>query len=146
VACPWVPHRREISMRYFLCLAPLILMIGCSSQKQHPDFTRSDKTTIADAYYVRAYRNGAYVVNHKGHRLTAKCRESLSWVDGNDQPYKLMDDRDCTYMGDQVGKYIGDDLMLRYGNELHLCPWIGVKTTQTADILDVTGDELIKGN
>jgi len=46
-------------------------------------------------------------------------------------------------MADKVGWYIGDDLMLQFGNELHLCPWIGEKTTQTADILDITDDELM---
>jgi hypothetical protein len=44
-------------------------------------------------------------------------------------------------MADKVGKYIGDDLMLRFVNELHFCPWIGVKTTQAADIMDITDEE-----
>lgn len=111
--------------------------------RRHPDFTRSNETRIENAYYVRAYRHGAYIIEHKGHRLTAKCRESRTWLDGDDKPYRLIDDKDCTYMSDEVGKHIGDDLMLRYQNELHLCPWIGEKTTQTADILDITDDELI---
>ena len=131
-------------MRLFLIIP--LLLVGCSNQKRHPDFTRSATTTVADAYFVRAYRHGAYIIEHKGHRLTAKCRESRSWVNGDDKSYELMDDKDCTYMADQVGKYIGDDLMLQYGNELHLCPWIGEKTTQTADILDVTDGELIAGS
>ena len=111
--------------------------------KRNPDFTRSTETRIETAYYIRAYRHGSYIIEHTGHRLTAKCRESRSWLDGDHKPYSLMDDNDCTYMSDEVGKYIGDDLMLRYGNELHLCPWIHVKTVQTADILDITDDELI---
>jgi hypothetical protein len=132
-------------MKLFFYTGLLIFMVGCSNQIRHPDFTRSDKTTISDAYYIRAYRHGSYIIDHKGHRLTAKCRESRSWLNGNDKPYELMDDKDCTYMANKVGLYIGDDLMLNYGNELHLCPWIGENTTQTADILDVTDDELIDG-
>jgi len=47
-------------------------------RQQHPDFTRSTEMRIEDVYYVRAYRHGAYIIEHKGHRLTAKCRESRS--------------------------------------------------------------------
>ena len=133
-------------MKKFGLLLILLIIAGVwyvhSRSKRRPDVTRSTTTTIADAYYVRAFKHGAYIIDHKGHRLSAKCRETRSWVDGDDKPYKLMDSNECTYMPEQVGKYIGDDLMLRFGNELHLCPWLGVKTTQTADILDITDDEL----
>ena len=80
-------------MRLFLIIP--LLLVGCSNQKRHPDFTRSATTTVADAYFVRAYRHGAYIIEHKGHRLTAKCRESRSWVNGDDKSYELMDDKDC---------------------------------------------------
>ena len=87
---------------------------GCSDQKRHPDFTSSTKTTLTDAYYVRTYQHGAYIIEHKGHRLAAQCRESRTWLDGNNKSYKLMYDKDCIYMA-EVGQYIGDDLILRFG-------------------------------
>lgn len=136
-------------MKRFLIIVGILLVlivvwfVITGHLKRHPDFTGSTETSIKDAYYVRAYRHNAYIIEHKGHRLAAKCRESRSWIDGEDKPYRLMDDNDCTYMADKIGEYIGDDLMLQFGTELHLCPWIGVKTVQTADILDITDDELI---
>ena len=58
-----------------------------TSYRQRPDFTLSTETTLADAYHVTAFRDGAYIIEHKGHRLTAKCRESLTWLDGPDETW-----------------------------------------------------------
>jgi sulfatase modifying factor 1 len=117
---------------------------GSKSYRQHPDFTRSNKTTLADAYHVTAFRDGAYIIEHKGHRLTAKCRESLTWLDGPDKSGRPMDAHDCTYMSDKVGKSIGNDLMRQEQNELVFSPWKGEDTVQTADFLDIIQDELIR--
>jgi hypothetical protein len=124
----------------------VLLLAGCSRTKQHPDWTRSTTSTIADAYYLRAYRNGKFIFVHKGHIITTKCRHTLSWLNGNNtEGQPMTEDGKCTYVTpEEIGKYYGDDLMLNYGDELHFCPWLGVKTSQTADILDIESDELEK--
>jgi serine/threonine-protein kinase len=140
------------SLRKWLFVGSLIFLIVATaggywfytSYIHRPDFTRSNKTTLADAYHVTAFRNGAYIIEHKGHRLTARCRESLTWLDGPDKPGRPLDAHDCTYMSSWVGKSIGDDLMRQEQNELVFSPWKGEDTVQTADFLDITQDELIR--
>jgi formylglycine-generating enzyme required for sulfatase activity len=128
-------------------VALIVILAGVwyfSHHSQHPDWTNSNETTLADAYYVTAFRDGAYIIEHKGHRLTAKCRESLTFLDGPDKPGRPMSDHDCTYMVDQVGRSIGDDLMRQEQNQLVFSPSRGLDTVQTADFLDITNDELIR--
>jgi len=141
------PSRRK----WFVAGSLVFLMVATAggrwfytSYLQHPGLTRSNKTTLADAYHVRAFRDGAYIIEHKGHRLTAKCRESLTYPDGPDKPGRPMIDHDCMYMSSSVGKSIGDDLMRQEGNTLVYSPWRGVDTEQTADFLDITHDEPIQ--
>ena len=128
-------------------VALIVILAGVwyfSHHSQHPDVTSSSETTVADAYHVTAFRDGAYIIEHKGHRLTAKCRECLTWPDGPDKPGRPMTDHDCLYMSGLVGKSIGDDLMREEHNTLVYSPWTGVDTVQTADLLDITNDELIR--
>jgi len=140
------------SRRKWLVVGSLIFLIAATaggfwfytSQRQRPDDTLSNKTTLADAYHVTAFRDGAYIIEHKGHRLTAKCRESLAFPDGLDKPGQPMSHDDCTYMVDKVGKSIGDDLMRQEQNQLVFSPLRGLDTEQTADFLDITHDELIR--
>jgi hypothetical protein len=121
----------------------LTLSIVYLAHGRRPDFSGSD-AALANAYFVRSYRDGAYIIEHKGHRFTAKCRASLTWLDGTDRPGKPMTDGDCTYMFDKVGKSIGDDFMRHENNTLVLAPWMGADTVQTADYLTITNDEPIK--
>ena len=140
------------SRRKWLIVGSLIFLIVATaggywfytSYIHRPDFTRSNETTLADAYHVTAFRDGAYTIEHKGHRLTAKCRESLTYPDGPDKPGRPMTDHDCMYMVGMVGKSIGDDLMRQEQNQLVYSPWTGVDTVQTADFLDISHDELIQ--
>ena len=140
------------SLRKWLVAGSLIFLIVATaggywfytSHIHRPDFTRSNETTLADSYHVTAFRDGAYLIEHKGHRLTAKCRESLTWLDGPDKPGRPLDAHDCTYMSSYVGKSIGDDLMRQEQNTLVLSPWRGEDTVQTADFLDIIHDELIR--
>ena len=128
-------------------VALIVILAGVwyfSHHSQHPDVTSSNETTLANAYHVTAFRDGAYIIEHKGHRLTAKCRECLTWPDGPDKPGRAMTDHDCLYMSGLVGKSIGDDLMRQDNNTLVYSPWTGVDTVQTADLLDITNDELIR--
>ena len=74
----------------------------------------------------------------------AKCRASLTWLDGTDHLGRPLSEGDCTYMSDKVGKSIGDDLMRREKDSLVFAPWTGEDTLQTADILTITDDQLIK--
>ncbi len=140
------PHKK---VKFFIIAgaALIVIVVGVwyfSHHSQRPDFTNSNETTLADAYYVTAFRNGAYIIEHKGHRMTAKCRESLTFFDGPYKPGRPMTDHDCTYMVDRVGKSIGDDLMRQEQNQLVFSPWRGINTVQTADFLDITNDELIR--
>jgi len=140
------------SRRKWLFVGSLIFLIVATaggywfytSYIHRPDFTNSKETTLADAYHVTAFRDGAYIIEHKGHRLTAKCRESLTYPDGPDKPGRPMTDHDCMYMVGMVGKSIGDDLMRQEQNQLVYSPWRGINTVQTADFLDIIHDELIR--
>jgi formylglycine-generating enzyme required for sulfatase activity/serine/threonine protein kinase/Flp pilus assembly protein TadD len=128
-------------------VALIVILAGVwyfSHHSQHPDVTSSNEATLANAYHVTAFRDGAYIIEHKGHRLTAKCRECLTWPDGPDKPGRPMTDHDCLYMSGLVGRSIGDDLMRQDNNTLVYSPWTGVDTVQTADLLDITNDELIR--
>jgi hypothetical protein len=109
-----------------------------------PDFTQSRYAGLKDAYYVRAHQQSDYIIEHDGHRFTAKCRASLTWTHGTDQAGMPMTDGTCTYMADKIGKSIGDDLMREEDNTLVFSPWTGIDTLQTADFLTITNDEPMK--
>jgi hypothetical protein len=98
-----------------------------------------------ETYYVRANRNGTYVIEYRGHQLTAHCREALTWTDGKDKlgrPFAAHE-HECVYMSHMVGTHIGEHLMVWQDNELRYRPWVDTATLQTADILDITDDVLL---
>jgi hypothetical protein len=101
--------------------------------------TKQTKNT----YYVRAGKNETYIIEFRGHQLTAHCREALAWNSGTDKLGGPMAEHECVYMLDKVGKHISEDLMARQDNELRYRPWADTKTEQTADILDITDDVLL---
>jgi hypothetical protein len=56
-----------------------------------PDVTIS-RTSLEHAYFVRGYQQGLFTIEHDGHRYTAKCRASLTWLEGTENPAKPMTD------------------------------------------------------
>jgi hypothetical protein len=137
-----------MSGRCAMKLLPLTLLVAgvVSSQSakptfQRPDVTRSTETRLADAYYIRAYEHGAYVIDHKDRRLIAKCRKSLYWPNGLGTFGTPVNDHDCVYMHELLGKMIGEDLMKQWKETLVYSPREGKNTVQTADYLDITSDE-----
>lgn len=97
-----------------------------------------------ETYYVRARKNETYIIEYRGHQLTAHCREALSWLDGEDKLGRPLSEGECVYMWDKVGKHVSEDLMLRQNNELRYRPLAGTETSaQVADILDITDDVLL---
>jgi hypothetical protein len=129
-------------MKKALIAIGLVVVIGIAvmwaRQRARPDFTNSTETRRVDSYDIVAYKDGAYTIEHRGHRITAKCRNSLSWPNGLGTFGAPMDDHECIYMSSLVGKTIGEDLMKRWKDTLVYSPWEGVKTVQTADYLDIT--------
>ena len=95
---------------------------------------------LGQDYYVRAYEQHSYIIEHDGKQLTATCRETLSWLDGTDKPGRPMAEHDCTYMHSLVGQHIRPELMWQQDKELRYEPWVGHDTAQTADILDITAE------
>ena len=91
-------------------------------------------------YYVRAHVDDSYIIEHDGRKLTATCRETLSWLDGTEKLGRPMAEHECTYMGSLVGQRIRPEMMWQQGRELRYRPWVGQATSQTADILDITDD------
>jgi hypothetical protein len=106
----------------------------------HTDFVFYP-TGLRRAYYVKGLDRNSFIIEHEGHRFTAKCRVSLTWPDGPDNPGRPMSDGTCTYMPSMVGKSIAEGLMRHEGNSLVYLPWADSDTVQTADILTITGDE-----
>jgi len=98
-----------------------------------------------NSYYIRAGRNETYIIEHRGHELTAHCRETVAWHDGKDKLGRPSGEGACTYMVDKVGKHISEDLMLRQDNVLRYRPLAGDpdEILQVADILDITDDVLL---
>jgi hypothetical protein len=93
-----------------------------------------------ESYYVRAGRNETYIIEYRGHQLTAHCREALSWLDGEDKLGRPLAEHECVYMRGEVGKHISEDLMVRQDNELRYCL---DAHPRVADILDITDDVLL---
>ncbi len=103
----------------------------------------AQKKQTEETYYVRASKGETYIIEYRGHQLTAHCREALSWLDGEGKLGRPMAEHECVYMRGQVGKHISGDLMVRQENELRYRPWADTNTEQTADILDITDDVLL---
>ena len=126
--------------------AVLVISLGMNSFLlysnfyRHPDFDLYS-TGLKDAYYVRAHSQDSYIIEHEGHRFTAKCQASLTWLDGINRPGRPMSDGTCTYLPSMVGKSIAAGLMRHEGNNLVYSPWSDSDTVQTADILTVVNDE-----
>ena len=131
-------------MIFFLGFGAGIALTLVLVHHKHPDFTRNTDTDIENAYQVISGRGSTYVIEHKGHRYTARCRASLSWLNGTDKPSLPMTDGDCTYMATMVGKTIGDNLMRTEPDSLVYAAWTGDDTLQTADYLTIINDESIK--
>lgn len=93
-----------------------------------------------DYYYLRSYEHGTYTIEYHGRRLAAKCRETLTWLDGTDKLGSPMTEHQCTYMPGLVGQHIPAALMWREDRELRYRPWLGTDTVQTADILEITAE------
>ena len=106
----------------------------------HPDVDFY-QTSLGDAYFVRGRDQRAYIIEHDGHRFTAKCRASLAWPDGTNSPGKPMTDGTCIYMPSMVGKSIAAGLMRHEGDSLVYSPWANSDTEQTADILTIVDDQ-----
>jgi hypothetical protein len=110
---------------------------------ERPDFTNSDETRRVDSYNIVGYKDGEFIIEHRGQRITAKCRNSVTWEHDPNGPGSPMDEHDCIYMHSMLGKTIGEDLMKQTGNVLVYYPWAGVNTVQTADNLDITDGEAV---
>jgi S1-C subfamily serine protease len=106
-----------------------------------PDVTRSTETQLVDTYYVRAYEHGAYIIEHKGRRLTAKCRNSLAWPNGLGTFGTPVKEHGCVYMHDLLGKTVGEGIMKQWNETLVYSPYAGRNTIQTADYLDISDEE-----
>jgi hypothetical protein len=101
------------------------------------------KKHTKDSYYVRARKNETYVIEYRGHQLTAHCREALGWSD-MDKLGRPMTENECVYLSDKVGKHIAEDKMLRQNNELRYRPLANTDLKpQVADVLDITDDVLL---
>jgi len=118
---------------YFIVAGPVLLLVGTFGCARRSEVPSHD-------YYVRAYQDGSYVIEHDGRQLAATCRETLTWQDGTDKLGQPMADHDCTYMTSLVGRHIGSELMWQQDRELRYRPWTGQNTVQTADILDIVAE------
>ena len=118
--------------------APSVLPSDATSPNENePNVATPSHKTLS--YYIRAYRRGAYIIDYNGHQLAATCRETLTWLNGIDQPGEPMGDG-CTYMESLVGKQIPAELIWQQGKELRYQPWLGQDTVQTADVLDIIAE------
>jgi hypothetical protein len=99
---------------------------------------------LRDAYFIKKHLGGEiFLIEHKGHRYTAKCQDTLTWLQGIYMPGAPMSDG-CTYIQSLVGKSIAEGLMRQEGNAFVYQPWEQDDTEQTADILTIIDDEKIK--
>lgn len=96
---------------------------------------------LEDAYYVKKHAGGeTFIIEHKGHRYTAKCRDTLTWLEGIYTVGRPMS-TGCTYIPSLVGKSIAQGLMREEAGALVYQPWEQDDTEQTADILTIINDE-----
>jgi hypothetical protein len=99
---------------------------------------RAAKKEQSAGYYVRAQQNGNYIIEHDGRQLMVKCRESLSWLDGLDKLGGTMTQHDCTYIA--VGQSMPSKLVSQQETEVRYTPWVGEKTVETADVMDIVAE------
>jgi hypothetical protein len=105
------------------------------------DFYHASKK---NAYYIKEREGGDYfIIEHEGHRFTAKCQPALTWLNGITNPGGAMSDS-CIYLPGMVGKSIAAGLMRREGDTLVYAAWANDDTVQTADILTIVNDQAIK--
>ncbi len=98
---------------------------------------------LRDAYFVKKHVAGeVFIIEHSGHRYTAKCRDTLTWLNGIQASGQPMSEG-CTYMSSLVGKSIAEGLMRNEGGALVYLPWAQEDTVQTADILTIIDDRSI---
>lgn len=95
------------------------------------------------SYYVRARKGETYIIEYKGHQLTAQCREALAWNRDTDKLGRPMTQNECMYLPDKVGKHFGEDFMVRGDSELRYRPLGNTNTSDVADVLDITDDVLL---
>ena len=107
------------------------------STKRAEGIARKEQTE--ETYYVRERRNETYVIVYRGHQLTARCREALSWDDGTDKLGRPLTEHECKYMPYAVGEHVTEDKILRQNNELRYLPFAET-SGHVADILDITED------
>jgi len=100
----------------------------------------AQKKQPEETYYVRGRKSETYIIEYRGHQLTAHCREALSWLDGEDKLGRPLAEQECVYMRSEVGKHISEDLMVRQDNELR---YRLDAHPPVADILDITDDVLL---
>jgi hypothetical protein len=136
----------EVKKIYWV-VAIAMIAIGFAAMRQsntHSHFlTRSRETRKADAYHVVAYRNRKFIIEHRDQRLTVKCEQAVTWLDGPDKdPLPFADRGQCVYI--EAGEYIGEDLMDEIGQKLTYYPWRGEDTVQTADFMTITAKEEIR--
>src|SRR6266849_5642997 len=65
----------------------------------------AQKKQTEETYYVRASKGETYIIEYRGHQLTAHCREALSWLDGEGKLGRPMAEHECVSMRGQVGKH-----------------------------------------
>lgn len=112
---------------------------------------------LREAYFIKAHEHGDvydgngdyYVIEHRDfddgniHRYLAKCKQTLSWLDGVTNPGKPMSDT-CIYLPNLVGKSLAGGMMRKEGNTLVYAPWADDDTVQTADVLTMLSDVKLK--
>ena len=103
-----------------------------------------------NAYLIkRRLSGGSYVIQHREmgnntlHLYTARCKSSLTWLKGVANPAESMGDS-CTYVPSMVGKTVVEGMMRVEGSTIVLTPWANADTVQTADVLTIESDDVVK--
>jgi hypothetical protein len=78
----------------------------------------AQKKQTEETYYVRARNGETYIIEYRGHQLTAHCREALGWDRDKDKLGRPMTHNECMYLSDKVGKHFSEDFIVRGDNEL----------------------------
>jgi hypothetical protein len=133
-------------MRNRIVLTFFVLSLGLNAFFLYPR-TKPDvafyATGMKNAYHIKSLNRGLYTIEHDGHLFTAKCRVSVSWLDGTDKVGRPMASGECVYMPTMVGKSIAAGIMRheRDSNSLVYLPWASFDTLQTADYLTIVDGE-----
>ena len=102
------------------------------------------KENAEGSYYVRARKNETYIIEFRGHKLAAQCREALDWGLDTGKLGSPLTEHECKYLRYAVGTHISEDKMIRQDNELRFRPRVDDRNAaQVADVLDITDDVLI---